>query len=283
MLELTKNPTEFAKLRDYVRDACCISLGEEKAYLFESRLGQIIAQSGATSILDFIHIAHSDPTGRLRDKIIDAMTTHETYWFRDEKPWNALRLSVLPALAKSAQASGKSRVRFFCAACSTGQEPYSLAMLIDRLYKEGKLSGMNPSQFEILGVDVSSGTLMLASNARYNQIEIARGLHSNWRSDYFVAAPNNTWSVVEHVRKCVTFKRFNLQDNLSALGAFDFIFCRNVAIYFDEAFKNSLFNRLAEILVPKGTLLLGATESLFNHRHVFEAEMIEGAVFHKKL
>ena len=282
MLELTKNPAEFAKLREFVRESCCISLGEEKAYLFESRLGQIIAQSGATSLLDFINIARSEPTGRLRDKIVDAMTTHETYWFRDEKPWNALRLAILPALAKAAQASGKSRIRFLCAACSTGQEPYSLAMIIHRLHKEGRLSGLDPSRFEILGIDVSAGTLMLAANARYNQIEIARGLHSDWRSDYFVPAPCNTWAIVEHVRKCVTFKRFNLQDNLTALGAFDFIFCRNVAIYFDEEFKNSLFNRLAEILVPKGTLLLGATESLFNHRHIFQAEMVEGAVFHKK-
>ena len=123
---------------------------------------------------------------------------------------------------------------------------------------------------------------MLALNARYNQIEIARGLHSDWRADYFVPAQNNTWTIADHIRKRITFKRFNLQDNLLTLGVFDFIFCRNVAIYFDDTFKNSLFNRLSQILTPEGTLLLGATESLFNHRHLFQSEMIEGAVFHKK-
>ena len=282
MLELTKNPAEFAQLRAFVLEACCIALGEDKAYLFESRLGPIVTQSGASSVQEFITMARSDLSGRLRDKIVDAMTTHETYWFRDEKPWNALLLSVLPAMAKSAQASGKFRVRFLCAACSSGQEPYSLAMAIDRLSKEGKLSGLDPSRFEILGVDVSAGTLMLAANARYNQIEISRGLHSDWRADYFTPAPNNTWTVVDRVRKCVTFRRFNLQDNLSALGVFDFVFCRNVEIYFGEEFKTNLFNRIAEILTPDGILLLGATESLFNHRHIFQPEMIDGAVFHKK-
>ena len=282
MLEITKNPADFAMLRQFVQDACCISLGEDKAYLFESRLGQIVAQSGASSVGAFISMARSDPTSRLRDKIVDAMTTHETYWFRDEKPWHALRTSVLPAIAKAAQASGKLRIRFLCAACSTGQEPYSLAMIIDRLHKEGKLSGLDPSRFEILGIDVSAGTLMLALNARYNQIEIARGLHSDWRADYFVPAQNNTWTIADHIRKRITFKRFNLQDNLLTLGVFDFIFCRNVAIYFDDTFKNSLFNRLSQILTPEGPLLLGATESLFNHRHLFQSEMIEGAVFHKK-
>ena len=276
-----QNPTDLALLRHYVSEACCIHLGEEKGYLFEARLGAMIAQSGAADIPDFVRLARADLTGRLRDRIVDAMTTHETYWFRDERPWTSLRQHLLPALAAPLRQGLKTRVRVLCAACSSGQEPYSLAMLIDTLCAEGALPGVRPEQFEIIGTDVSAGTLMLAANGRYNQIEIVRGLGEHWRQRYFTAA-GPVWALNDTIRRRVTFKRHNLQDDLKPFGQVDLLFCRNVAIYFEAEFKRRLFQRLAAALVPGGHLLLGGSESLLSHPELFSAVTLGEAVFYQR-
>ncbi len=278
MASFIQNPSDITLLSQYVAEACCIHLGEEKGYLFESRLGTMIAQSGAVDIPDFIRMARTDPTNRIRDRIIDAMTTHETYWFRDERPWTSLRQRVLPELATLPATTGRSRIRILCAACSTGQEPYSLAMLIDMLFADGKT---RPEQFEIIGTDVSAGTLMLANNGRYNQIEITRGLAEIWRQRYFTQN-GAIWSVADRIKSRVTYKRHNLQDDLKPLGMFDLIFCRNVAIYFKADFKARLFDRLAAALHPGGRLLLGGSESLLTHGDLFASESIGEAIFYRR-
>ncbi len=278
---LAQNPGDLGLLSRYVAEACCIHLGEEKGYLFEARLGAIIAQSGAADIPDFIRLARTDPTNRLRDRIIDAMTTHETYWFRDERPWASLRNHLLPALAVPLAQGARSRVRILCAACSTGQEPYSLAMMIDSLCADGKLPGVRPEQFEIIGTDVSAGTLMLANNGRYNQIEIVRGLGEMWRQRYFTAS-GPIWSLSEAIRRRVTFKRHNLQDDLKPFGQVDLLLCRNVAIYFEAEFKARLFNRLAAAINPGGHLLLGGSESLLTHKELFVSDNIGDAIFYRR-
>jgi len=281
MPALATQPGDLALLSKFVAEACCIHLGEEKGYLFEARLGAIITQSGAADIPDFIRLAKTDPTNRLRDRIVDAMTTHETYWFRDERPWSALRNHLLPALAGLLRKGTHSRIRILCAACSTGQEPYSLAMLIDTLCNEGKLPGIRPEQFEIIGTDVSAGTLMLATNGRYNQIEIIRGLGETWRKSYFTAN-GPIWTISEPIRKRVTFKRHNLQDDLKPLGQFDLLFCRNVAIYFEAEFKTRLFARLAAVLNTGGHLLLGGSESLLTHQDLFASDLVGESVFYRR-
>lgn len=282
MADLLKNPGDLVLLSKYVSEACGIHLGEEKGYLFQSRLGSIVAQSGADDIPSFIRLAKADTTGKLRDKIVDAMTTHETYWFRDERVWNAVENNLLPTVAQRAKAANRMKVRIFSAACSTGQEPYSLAMLIDSLSKQGKLSGYTAQQFEIVASDVSAGTLMLASLGRYNQIEIVRGLAEKWRSVYFKPVTPTTWQLDEPIRKRVMFKRYNLQDDLRSLGMFDLLLCRNVAIYFEETFKRELFRRISEIIYPSGYLMLGGTESLLTHTDLFERDLVGGSIFYKR-
>lgn len=276
-----QSPADLALLRRYVAEACSIHLGEEKGYLFEARLGGIIAQSGAPDIATFVQMARGDATGRLRDRIVDAMTTHETYWFRDERPWASLRNHLLPALAESLRLGRRARIRVLCAACSTGQEPYSLAMLIDSLCAEGKLPGARPEHFEIIGTDVSAGTLALAAAGRYNQIEMARGLAEHWRKRYF-AQQGPVWVLEEALRRRVTLRRHNLQDDLRPFGQFDLLFCRNVAIYFDAAFKQRLFPRLSDALFPGGHLLLGGSESLLGYPELFATETIGDAVFYRR-
>ena len=282
MFDFSKNPSQLGLLSQYVAQACCIHLGEEKRYLFEARLGKIIAESGAVDIPDFIRMAKADATGRLRDKIIDSMTTHETYWFRDTRPWESLENGILPELGKLLQTGKKSRIRILSAACSTGQEPYSIALLLHKLKASGILSGVNLSSFEITGFDISPGTLFLASAGRYSQLEISRGLPDYWKNNFFDSTPGNTWTLKPEIRSMVTFKKRNLQDDLSILGLFDLVLCRNVAIYFEEDFKKDLFTRLAQIILPNGHLMLGGTESLFTHKHLFSAENVSGSFFYRR-
>jgi len=282
VFDFSKSGADFPLLTKYVAEACCIHLGEDKRYLFESRLGPVISESGATSIPEFIRMAHSDPTGKLRDRIIDVMTTHETYWFRDSHPWTAMENQLLPALAAKIASGEKTRIRILCAACSSGQEPYSIALLLQKLSSEGALCGVRPSDFEILAFDVSRGTLFLAAAGRYSQIEIARGLPEFWRDHYFDPTPGNTWTLRETVRKLVTFKRRNLQDSFAGIGLFDLVLCRNVAIYFQEDFKRELFNRIADIIYPAGHLMLGGSESLLTHGHLFEIDRIGSAIFYRR-
>lgn len=282
MFDFSKSPHQLPLLTQYVAEACCIHLGEEKRYLFEARLGTIIGESGARDIPDFIRLAKADTTGRLRDKIIDVMTTHETYWFRDQGPWQALEEELIPAFASEIRAGKKTRIRIMCAACSSGQEPYSIALILHKLAANNRLSGVDPSQFEILAFDVSPGTLFLASTGRYSQLEIARGLPEYWRDHFFDPTLNNTWTLREPVRRLVTFKRRNLQDSLDSLGMFDLVLCRNVAIYFKDDFKKDLFTRLAKTIYGGGHLLLGGTESLFTHQDVFELNRIRNAIFYRR-
>ena len=282
MFDFSKNPGHLPLLSKYVAEACCIHLGEEKRYLFEARLGTLISESGARDIPEFIALAKADATGRLRDKIIDSMTTHETYWFRDARPWESLEKFILPEFGNLLRKGEKSRIRILSAACSSGQEPYSVALLLHKLQTEGQLQGVNLSAFEITAFDISPGTLFLASTGRYSQLEISRGLPEFWKNNYFEPTPSNTWTLKAPVRSMVTFKRRNLQDDLNSLGFFDLVLCRNVAIYFEEHFKRDLFNRLAQIIYQNGRLMLGGTESLLSHQDIFQPEQVGGSFFYRK-
>lgn len=283
MFDISKSLGDFHLLSQYVAEACCIHLGEDKLYLFQARLGSLIAETHSKSIREFISLAKADTTGRLRDKIIDVMTTHETYWFRDATPWAAVEEEILPTLAKRVASGEKGRIRILCAACSTGQEPYSIALLLHKLAESNRLHGVLPSAFEIHAFDVSPGSLFLASAGRYSQLEINRGLPEFWRDRYFDPTPGNTWTLRESVRRLVTYKRCNLQDSLAPLGMFDFVLCRNVAIYFKEDFKKDLFTRIAQIMFPGAYLLLGGTETLFSHQDLYQLERIKNAIFFRRL
>ena len=278
MFDFSKNPSHLPLLSRYVAEACC----EEKRYLFEARLGTLISESGATDIPEFIAKAKADATGRLRDKIIDSITTHETYWFRDTRPWEALEKSILPEFGNLLRRGEKHRIRILSAACSSGQEPYSIALLLHKLKADGLLEGVNLSAFEITAFDISPGTLFLASAGRYSQLEISRGLPDYWRNNYFEPTPSNTWTLKAPVRSMVSFKKRNLQDDFTSLGVFDLVLCRNVAIYFEEQFKSDLFNRLSQILFKDGLLMLGGTESLLSHQHLFTIEQVGGSFFYRK-
>jgi chemotaxis protein methyltransferase CheR len=252
---------EFRHLSDLIEKHCGIHLEPEKTYLVESRLTALMVENGCDGFAAFSQKALADKTGSLRDKIVDAMTTHETLWFRDGGPYEILR-DLLSDLASEIKSGRRSNIRIWAAACSTGQEPYSIAMSVLESAHSG--SGLRPDQVEILATDISPTALFIAQNGRYDQLAISRGLSADLRDRYF-RQEGRVWIINDVVRKMVSFKKLNLQESYGWIGSRDIVFCRNVLIYFSEAFKRDILGRLTNTLKPSGHLFVGASESVSSY------------------
>ena len=250
---------EFKLLRDYIEQHCGICLGEEKAYLIETRLAGLMVENGCPDFGSFYRMAKSDASPSLREKIIDAMTTNETLWFRDTHPFTILQEQLLPPLAEEILEGRRFRIRIWSAACSTGQEPYSIAMIIHEFCRTHP--GIRPSHFEILASDISPSALFLARNGRFDENALRRGLPDELRTRYF-HQEGTVWTINSELKELITFRKFNLQDPLDTLGHFDIVFCRYVAIYFADAFKKHIYSGMARLLAPSGHLFVSAVESL---------------------
>jgi len=225
--------------------------------LIESRLGPVLQASGCTSFAELAFKARSPENRSLQIAIIDAITTQETLFFRDKTPFDVLQYKVLPDLIDArARCNGAKRLRILSAACSTGQEPYSIAMTICETIPDLHLWDVN-----ILGIDISNEAVRRASQGCYTSHEIQRGMKPELLNKYF--QPNGKgWKIKDEVRAMVSFARRNLLQPLTDLGPFEIIFCRNVAIYFDAQTRRDLFFRLAERLTPHGYLFTGSSECL---------------------
>jgi chemotaxis protein methyltransferase CheR len=248
---------EFDLLKGFVEKHCGIHLDPGKEYLIETRLTDIAIENECKSFFEFYQKAQTDTTGKLRNRIVDAMTTNETYFFRDDNLWNYMREVAVPELLRKA-ATGP--VRVWSAAASTGQEAYSIAMLFDELARAQGTPSLSRN-LEIVGTDISSAALFLAIAGRYDTLAIRRGLSDERRKRYF-SESGSVWVLSDEIKARAKFRRFNLMDSLAALGTFDLVLCRYVAIYFQEDFKKDLFKRIAGALKPGCPLLLGATETL---------------------
>jgi chemotaxis protein methyltransferase CheR len=247
---------EHKSLAEYVHSLCAITLDESKGYLIEGRLSGLVEESGCGSYSGFLRLAKSDPSRALERRIIDAITTNETTFFRDTTPFDLLRNKIVPALIDRRTRTGAARIRIWSAACSTGQELYSIAILLKELLGDPDRYGVR-----LLGTDISDAAVAQASCGQFNEVEILRGLSDAQRTRYFV--PNSRgWQIRDEIRAMASFKKLNLMADLSALGRFDVIFCRNVAIYFTERDKISLFRGMERALEPDGYLVIGAMESL---------------------
>lgn len=256
---------EFASLRDFIEKHCGIHLEPEKSYLVESRLTALMAEAGCETFSALHQKAVADATCRLKDKIVDAMTTNETLWFRDSGPFETLR-ELFDGFAADIKGGRRSRVRVWAAACSTGQEPYSIAMTA---LESGRLgSGLRPEQVEILATDISPTALFMAQAGRYDAVAMSRGLPQEMRDRYF-KQNGRVWTIQEDVKKMVSFKKMNLQESFSWIGGRDIVFCRNVLIYFSETFKRDILSRLCAVLEPRGLLFVGASEAVSSYSQNF--------------
>jgi len=254
-------PEELKAFSQYVHHLTGIWLDETKGYLLESRLGGLLRDQGCASFSELLYRIRGDGTRRTERTLIDLITTNETLFFRDQAPFELIQHKVLPDLidqrTRAQRTPGPVPLRIWSAACSTGQEVYSIAMVLTEL-----LGGSGRFQVRLLGTDISDQAVAAASRGVYNRIEIERGLPPDKLQRYFTPTPEGTWKVRDQLRAMATFRRLNLMEDFGALGRFDIICCRNVAIYFTEQDRKSLFTRLERNLEPDGYLLVGATESL---------------------
>lgn len=248
---------EIGAVSGLVLDLCGVVLDETKGYLVESRLGKIAEKAGCKSYGDLIQRIRYGNDLVLRSQVVDAITTHETLFFRDGSPFQALQHKALPELidAKS-HTPYPTRLRIWSAACSTGQEPYSLAIVLRELIPD-----IDRWDVQILATDISDEAVKKASTGHFSELEMTRGMKPEMLSRYF-NRDGDGWRVKDQVRSLVQFQRMNLLEPFTHIGPFDVIMCRNVAIYFSPEKRADLFRRLTNVLQPFGYLFAGSSESL---------------------
>ncbi|MGW8257305.1 MAG: CheR family methyltransferase, partial [Thermoguttaceae bacterium] len=249
--------TEIPKVAALVRELCGVVLDGSKGYLIDSRLGRLAETAGCANFSEFCNKARYSSDKTLQSQIVDAITTQETIFFRDGSPFEVLTHKVLPEVidAKSSTAFPR-RIRVWSAACSTGQEVYSIAMTFYEC-----LPDISKWDIKILGTDISDAAVKQASLGRYANHEMQRGMKPNLLRKFFNEGVNE-WRVKDELRYLAEFQRRNLLLPFIDVGVFDVIFCRNVAIYFDAQTKRDLFLRLTKQLAPNGYLFVGSSESL---------------------
>jgi chemotaxis protein methyltransferase CheR len=249
-------PEEHKILAQYVYSLCAVTLDESKGYLIESRLAGLVEETGSKSYSGLVLRAKSEQSHALDRRIIDAITTNETLFFRDTAPFDLLRHKIIPELIDRRARTGAAPIRIWSAACSTGQELYSIAMLLKELLGDPDRYGVR-----LVGTDISDDAVARASRGVFSPVEISRGVSEAQRTRYFGPVPGG-WQIRDEIRAMVSFKKLNLMADFSGMGRFDVIFCRNVAIYFNERDRISLFGRLERALDQDGYLVIGAMESL---------------------
>jgi chemotaxis protein methyltransferase CheR len=247
-------PLDYDFLRKALKERSGLVLSADKQYLVESRLLPIARKAGFVSLGELVAALKRGDTGALMTRVVEAMTTNETFFFRDKTPFENFRSEVLPALLAARRAL--RTIRIWCAAASTGQEPYSLAMALKDM--SDNVAGW---RIEIIATDLASEVLEKARAGIYSQFEVQRGLPIQLLIKYFTKV-GDMWQIAPEIRAMVKFKQLNLLGDFSALGTFDLIFCRNVLIYFDQDTKISLLNRLGRATAGDGYLVLGAAETV---------------------
>jgi chemotaxis protein methyltransferase CheR len=249
-------PDEIQLITKYIYEISGIHIEPSKSYLLETRLGRMLEDENCTSYTEFYHKAKADRSKVLEAKILDGITTNETLFFRDSNPFELLKHKILPeVIDKHASKSLATPIRIWSAACSTGQEVYSIAIILNELL------GNSPVKFRLMGTDLSDAAIKQASYGAYNKFEIERGLPRERLQRYF-KADGAKWKIKDQIRVMATFKKFNLMHPFMGMGKFDIIFCRNVAIYFTLEDRKKLFAKIADALEPDGFLIIGSTESL---------------------
>jgi len=275
---------EFELLRQYIHNICGLAISDNKSYLIRQRLEPLVLKSGCSSFSEFYNELRKGFSGsskvlpQVKEKLINAITTHETSFFRDVHPFETFKGHILPKLAKtiiqrksgSKQRKG-AKVRLWSAGAATGQEPYSLAMLIHEFTDSAVLfPDVVKDDFGLLATDISSKMIAKSMKARYSQFEIKRGLNSE-RLHKFFFKEQEQWTIKSEIRTMVEFRQINLIEPFRMLGGFDVILCRNVLIYFDNQTKTRILDQFNDILAKNGWLILGATENIFNISDKFKA------------
>jgi chemotaxis protein methyltransferase CheR len=246
-------PPDYEYLRKLLKDQSGLDLSADKHYLIDSRLSPLSRQCGLSGISELVRKIRGGSASTTA-QVIEAMTTNETFFFRDKVPFDHFRLAVVPEILRTR--ANRRNIRIWCAAGSTGQEPYSLAMCLKEM--GGAIAGW---RIEILATDLSQEVIEKSRSGLYSQVEIQRGLPIQLLVKYFRQV-GELWQINTDIRAMIQHRQLNLLNDFSQLGVFDVIFCRNVLIYFDRDTKISVLNRLARATEPDGFFVLGAAETL---------------------
>lgn len=255
-------PLDYEFLRKLLKERSGLDLSADKQYLVESRLIPLARRGGLPGISELVQKMKTGSAEALTADVVEAMTTNETFFFRDKIPFDYLRETMLPALLRARES--RRALRVWCAASSTGQEPYSIAMCLKEF--GAALSGW---RIEILATDLSLGVLEKSKSGLFSQFEVQRGLPIQLLVKYF-AQVGEMWQLNADIRAMVAHRQLNLLQDFGHLGTFDVIFCRNVLIYFDQDTKIGIFERLARAAEPDGFMVLGAAESVVGISDAFK-------------
>lgn len=270
------SPGDVDAICGLVNDLCGVYLDENKGYLIENRLGELAQRAGCKNYAELARKARNSNELKLRNQVINAITTNETLFFRDSSPFEALRHKAVPELIDSKAGSlFPKRLRFWSAACSTGQEAYSIAMMLSEM-----LPDIYTWDINILGTDISDDAVTRASKGWYAAHEISRGLAPTMLNKFFRPEANG-WRVKDELRAMVAFQRRNLLESFIGLNKFDVVMCRNVAIYFTPEVRRDLFHRITATMNSDGYLFVGSQESLSDLGPQFAPKAHCRAVFYR--
>lgn len=272
--------SEFDQFRLFLEEACGISLGDNKQYLVTNRMRRLMDDHKIHSFGELVRLLKSGTNRKLKDLVIDAMTTNETFWFRDNYPYDHLKTALLPQLM-----GGNNKqfgpIRIWSAACSTGQEPYSLSMAIEE-YRQKNMN-VTARQVQIVATDLSTTVLEMAKKGEYDKLSVARGLSNERLEKFFDKSTDGNWRVKNTLRDRIEFRLFNLMDNYASLGKFDIVFCRNVLIYFNAELKRDILQKIHASLKPQGILYLGSSEGLAGAADLFEMVRCEPGILYRAI
>ena len=277
MTKISVTPEEFKTFAQYILEISGIALEKGKEYLLETRLNPLLVKYECKSYGELLRRSKSDFKKEIENQIIDAISTNETYFFRDKSPFQLLQHKIFPDLIdqRSKSKIGRPTLRLWSAANSTGQEIYSIAMTLLEM-------GVTPKDYNIklFGTDISDAAISQASYGAYNKFEVARGLDPARLNRYFDPL-GDKYKIKDELRAMAQFKKMNLMKPFMGIGKFDIVLCRNVMIYFTTEDRRKIYSNIAKVLEPDGYLLIGSTESLVNDTDLFVSSKYLNSVFYQ--
>jgi chemotaxis protein methyltransferase CheR len=265
----------------YIARECGIILGQDKAYILEAKLVKLLAAHPKETFQSLCSRIASGRDRILADKLIDDITTNETFWFRDKALWQTIDELLIPSFITALKSGDKQTIRIWSAACSYGQEPYSLAMAIDHYLRRHDIKGIAVNQFEIVASDVSQTALSAARSGLYDNIAIGRGMPEAYKNRYFIES-GRMWKVDAEIQRMVRFETCNLIHPGVRFGQFDLVLLRNVLIYFSENHKEQVYQNMHMSLAENGTMFIGSSELMDDSQKYFVREQYADGVYYKK-
>lgn len=272
---MSSRASEFSFLCELVKNSTAIALDVQREYLMESRLASVARQEGCGSVSELLTRVRTGSSSQLQWKVVEAMTINETSFFRDVKPFEALCQVVIPALIKARQ--NERKLTIWCAACSSGQEPYSISMMLREHFPE--LQSWNVT---ILATDIATEMLEKSKSGRYTQLEVNRGLPANYLVKYF-KKDGSEWQIAENIGKMVEIRRMNLSVVWPLMPPMDLVMLRNVMIYFPVETKKQILKNTRSVLKPDGYLFLGTAETTINLDTNFTCESFKNVSYYRPL